>query len=66
MFIKLAYLPLKLRFASKSLFYSSQTCKNSSEKHPVLLLTFFPFVSKIGAIRTSKPFTNIEVKIVVT
>ena len=46
-------------------FSSSQTCKNSSEKHSVLLLTFLLSVSKTGATRTSKPSSNIKVKNVV-
>ena len=44
---------------------SSQMCKTSSEKHSVLLLTFLYRFWKFGATRTSKPFSNIKVKIVV-
>ena len=44
---------------------SSQTCKNTSNKHLALLLTFLVLVQKCGATRTSKPFCNIEVNIVV-
>ena len=43
---------------------SAQKCKNTFDKHSVLL-TYLLSVAKFGATRTSKPFCNITVNVVV-
>lgn len=43
------------KFCNEYHLSSSQTCKNTSDDHSVLLLTFHLWVSKFGATITGKP-----------